>query len=156
MGVRTLIGEADGTTRAAAMYDSGSGWMIGPVWEAEDAEDQIEAFLTWLRSMEWYGAREAVFGRTSHRNFLLPHADGTDPRGWSDAGLSALISFWKRDHVGEDGWLIDPHQCSCGHRHVADDNDEEQGCPSCSCKVWTPGNPLAEKLAAAGGPVLVP
>lgn len=107
MGVRTLIGEADGTTPAAAMYCSTSGWMIGPIWESEDAPDQIEAFLQWLHESLWFEDRAAIFGDSEayHRE-RVGFGAGNDPRAWTDAGLKKLLAYWRRDHVGEDGLLL--------------------------------------------------
>lgn len=164
MGVRTLIGEADGTTHAAMMYCSASGWSVGPIFEAPDAEDHIEAFQAWLREHRWYSVRRDVF-----RNPDLPgdaevsafmgevglRGDGDDPRDWSDAALQRLVTYWRSVYVGGDGWLLDPLDCSCGHHHLAGDDGEDAGCASCACATWTPGNRAAELRAADGESVLV-
>lgn len=100
MGVRTLIGTADGTTHAAAMYESGSGWMIGPIFEAEDAEDQIEAFLDWLR-------RDGVAEYRRGTNDVIVHlyGDGSHPGSYHDSDLERLVKFWKLTYLGDDGLL---------------------------------------------------
>ncbi len=95
MGVRTLGGTADGTTPAAAMYDSVTGWMLGPIFEGDDACEQIEAFLAWLGTMPYVKrAREIGFARHETPD---PRRDATDPRSWPDAGLNKLVTYWRRD-----------------------------------------------------------
>lgn len=109
MGVRTLIGESDGTTPAAAMYCSTSGWMIGPIWESEDAPDQIEAFLQWLHENLWFEDRAAIFGGDDeeiYHKHRVGFGAGNDPRAWTDYGLERLIAYWQLHHVGEDGLLL--------------------------------------------------
>jgi len=103
MGLRILDGIADGTRRAAAMYCSTSGWMIGPLFEAEDAVDQIEAFCAWLKTMEYVSACSEI-GLTSNEMPFVGR-DGTDPRDWGDRALEKLVSFWKLRALDEDGML---------------------------------------------------
>jgi len=104
MGVRTLDGIYDGTRRAAAMVDSTSGWMVGPIWEAEDAVEQIDAFLDWLRLLQFMSRAEEI-GLES-RDLPNPmRGDGGDPREWPDSGLAKLVAFWRREHVDEEGLL---------------------------------------------------
>lgn len=98
MGVRLLIGEADGTTPAAAMYDSASGWMVGPVWEADDAPEQIEGFLDWLRKLQFMSRAEAI-GLDSGDLPDPTRGDGSDPREWPDSGLEKLVVYWRRQHA---------------------------------------------------------
>jgi hypothetical protein len=108
MGVRTLVGTADGTTPAAAMYCSTSGWMIGPIWESEDAPEQIEAFLDWLRGVEWLDNRAAIFGREVRSDdYRVGAGDGSDPRSWTDRGLELLLAFWRSRYLDDDGNLIE-------------------------------------------------
>jgi hypothetical protein len=146
MGVRTLVGEADGATHAAAMYCSTSGWMVGPIFEAPDAEDQIEAFLAWLQAGRW----RAWSAETGRRPRI---GDGGDPREWDDGELERLVQLWRADHVGEDGWLFDPFLCHCGHHHLGEDGEYTRGegeCadgPRCLCERWNPGNKAAEAAA---------
>lgn len=103
MGVRLLIGEYDGTTTAAAMVDSASGWMIGPVWEADDAPEQIEGFLDWLRRLQFMSKSEDI-GLDRHELPAIGH-DGDDPRQWPDKGLEKLVAYWRRTFTGDDGLL---------------------------------------------------
>lgn len=100
MGVRTLVGEADGTTPAAAMYDSQSGFMFGPIFEGEDAPDRIEGFQEWLRRLPHVRDAEAI-GLTTDD---LPRLDrdGADARDWPDRGLKQLVAYYHRE-VWNDG-----------------------------------------------------
>jgi hypothetical protein len=155
MGVSTLVGEADGTTHAAAMYCNTSGWMVGPIWEAPDAEDQVEAFLAWMGSGRWRSAVESLAIRAT------PYLDSNDVRQWDDGDLGKLISYWRHNYVGEDGWLLDPYACTCDHHHMGEDGEHvragacEQFASSpdtttnlpCPCTAWTPGNRAAELAA---------
>jgi hypothetical protein len=108
MGVRTLIGTYDGTSHAAAMVDSVSGQMFGQIFEGPDAEDQVEAFLEWMRIYKFVSLSEAIGLDTSDvppPQYDLP----TDPRVWPDAGLAKLIRYWKAEHVDEETrTLIEP------------------------------------------------
>jgi hypothetical protein len=146
MGVRTLIGTADGGSHAAAMFDSSSGWAFGPVFEAEDAEDQIEAFVGWLSS----GGAFAVRAELRLESPVI--GDGRDPREWPDAALKALIGRWRSDFVGADGWLLDTFECACGkgHHHLGEDGGTARSgeCAACPCVSWEPGNRGAELAAA--------
>lgn len=105
MGVRTLIGEADGTKRAAAMYDSVSGWMIGPIWEADDAPEQIEAFLQWMRQLGPVSAIENGTLVLDASDLPYPTRDETDARCWPDSGLKKIIAHWRKLYVDDEGWL---------------------------------------------------
>lgn len=108
MGVRTLIGKYDGTEHAAVMVDSASGWCFGPVFESPDAEEQIEAFTTWLREMRWYEHRAEIFGGIRDYRSLpdgLLMGTGEDPREWTLGALERLYSFWRERHVDEHGYL---------------------------------------------------
>jgi hypothetical protein len=136
MGVRVLSGETGGGTRAAAMYCSTTGWMIGPLWEGEDAAEQVEQFCRWLKLKGWIGALlVALRGRFAFQ-------DGTDPRHWPDCDLERLVAYWRDRYVDDGGWLYDPRLCACGHPH------DEDGCTaSCKCPAWRPGNPAAEDAA---------
>lgn len=106
MGVRTLIGIADGTTPAAAMFDSVSGFMVGPIWESTDAEDQIEAFLSWMDSERFITACEEIGLETVD----LPHPGlkANDIRFWPDTGIKKLVAYWRSTHLDENGLLRDP------------------------------------------------
>ncbi len=103
MGVRTLIGIADGTTPAAAMFDSSSGFMVGPIWESTDAEGQIEAFLSWMDSEKFVAACEEIGLESSD----LPHPalKANDIRFWPDTGIKKLVTYWRRTHLDENGLL---------------------------------------------------
>ncbi len=96
MGVRTLVGVADGTTHAAAMFDSVSGRMLGPVVEHEEAESIIDGFLEWLRAMPYVSDPEGI-GLTV---VDLPHpaVEGTDARSWPWTGFVKLMRYY-REHV---------------------------------------------------------
>jgi hypothetical protein len=153
MGVRTLVGQADGTTDAAAMYCSTTGVMVGPIFEAPDAAEQIDSFVKWLDSGAWRPiARELGFVPLTALG-----GTGDDPRCWTDDALMALVSRWRAVAVGDDGWLLDPFECACGpgHTHMGERGEtarhgecvyEKQGC---ACTTWTPGNKAAA-LAAEG------
>jgi hypothetical protein len=105
MGVRVLVGDADGT-KAAALYDSVTGWMIGPIFEAEDAYEQAEAFLDWMRHEPYLlHAEEIELTPLDIPDPRYIRAD--DPRVWPDSGLAKLVAYWRRDHVA-DGLLIPP------------------------------------------------
>ena len=137
MGVSTLIGTADGSNHAAVMYCNTTGWPVGPVFEAPDAEDQIDAFVKWLEANP--GGQDA----------LAPnYGDGTDPRHYGDAEVALLVSQWRGVYVGEDGWLADSFECKCGHHHLGPDGEyareDVDGCVTCSCTEWKPGNRAAE------------
>lgn len=142
MGVSTLIGTADGTSHAAVMYCNTTGWPVGPVFEAADAEDQIDAFQKWLGENP-LGEVSASIGRELVQRFR----DGRDPRDWSDADLAVLVSYWRGIYV-EDGWLADSFSCACGHHHLGPDGEyareDLDGCVTCSCTEWRPGNRAAE------------
>lgn len=98
MGVSTLVGTADGTTPAAAMYDNTTGQMIGPIWEGDDAEEQIDEFMEWMRLCSFVPLSEAIGLRTMDvpgPEWDLPG----DPRVWPDSGLTKLVTYW-RSNVG--------------------------------------------------------
>lgn len=142
MGVTTLIGTADGTNHAAVMYCDTSGWPVGPIFEAPDAEEHIAAFLEWLGASAG-GPVRAVLGVRGHVS-----GDGTDPRHWEDGDLGVLVSHWRQTYVGEDGWLLDAYECECGHHHLGPDGElfrgNVDGCVTCSCTEWKPGNRAAQ------------
>lgn len=102
MGVRTIIGTVDGTRHGAAMYDSVTGWMIGPIWEADDAEDQIEAFLDWLAKLQFMSRAAEI--ELESLDLPKPGDDGNDVRQWPARGLIKLIAYWRRAHT-TDGVL---------------------------------------------------
>ena len=105
MGLRVLIGEADGTTPAAAMYCSTSGWMVGPIWEGDGAEETIDAFLRWLERLAFVplvGDGGIELGRPDLQAF---GKDGSDPRHWPESGLSKLVVYFRREFVDADGNL---------------------------------------------------
>jgi len=113
MGVRILVGHADGTKQAAAMYDSGNGWMVGPIWEGADAYEQIESFQQWLRSLRYIEAIND--GALNLEPLDLPNpgvGDGSDPRAWPDHGLKKLVDYWRSRFLDEDGWLREEAQVS--------------------------------------------
>lgn len=151
MGVRILAGKADATSHAAAMYDSVSGWMIGPLWEAEDAEEQIESFLAWLGRGK-HAVKAVALGVAPTGAVAR---DITDPRAWPDNALAEFIKLWRSFYVGGDGWLLDPLDCVCGHHHMAGDDGADEGCLSCPCGKWEPGNRVAAERLAEGEEVLV-
>jgi len=105
MGVRTLVGMADGTTQAAAMYDSASGFMIGPIFEAPDSYEQVQSFLDWMNSLQFMQLTTEI-GLTSDD---LPNPtsqfSASDVRAWPDNGMEKLVNYWKSEHVGENGFL---------------------------------------------------
>ena len=106
MGVRTLVGIADGTTNAAAMYDSVTGRMIGPIFEADDAHEQIESFLNWMNSLTFMAYADVIGLEPSDLPDLdSPAHEASDVRRWPDSGLKKLIAYWKREHVAANGWL---------------------------------------------------
>jgi hypothetical protein len=95
MGVRTLIGTYDGTTPAAVMVDSVTGSSLGVIFEGEDAPEQIEAFLDWMRRRRFIADEIGL----THKQIPDPtHGDDTDPRAWPDAGLRKLIAHWRREY----------------------------------------------------------
>lgn len=97
MGVRTLIGTYDGTTPAAVMVDSVSGTAMGVVFEGEDAPEQIEGFLDWMRRRPYIALVDDL-GLT-HKQIPDPtHDDDSDPRAWPEAGLRKLIVYWRREY----------------------------------------------------------
>lgn len=149
MGVSVLAGTADGTNTAAAMYCNTTGWMVGPIFEAPDAVEQIEAFLAWL-------GRGVGLTLRSQLNLGEPRAGalGTDPREWDDGALERLVRHWRSLYVGEDGWLLDDMECACGkgHHHLDEDGATARGeaaqeCASCDCREWKPGNQAAAAAA---------
>lgn len=104
MGVRILAGMADGTRQAAAMYDSVTGQMFGPIFEAEDAPEQIEAFLEWLAEMRAFAAIDR--GELAVEPEDLPlMTEGRDAREWPASGLAKVVAFWRERYVDEDGLL---------------------------------------------------
>lgn len=160
MGVRTLIGEYDGTQPAGCMVDSGSGFTMGPIFEGYDAAEQIDAFLEWLRSHRWLHHLPEIFTPADHMAGLAPRfkstlLDGDSPYGWTDQGLERLINYWRPIHV-EDRELLDVKACVCGHdeeSHVAEGEDGGPGCYICDpgdgrCMEWRPGNRAAELRVA--------
>lgn len=104
MGIRTAVVIADGT-HGAAMYDSASGWMVGPLWTASDAEEQIDAFLDWMQKEQYIGLAEQI-GLTSG-DLPSPLLPSSDARNWPDAGLEKIISHWRSTHLGDDGLLLE-------------------------------------------------
>lgn len=98
MGVRTLVGIADGTTDAAAMYDSVTGVMLGPIFEGGDPAATVEAFLGWLRA-------HPADARAFAADFAPPRGDGTDARNWDDGALAAIVARWRAEHLDGDGYL---------------------------------------------------
>src|SRR5262249_37600718 len=109
-GVSTIVGTVDGTCHGAAMFDSMTGRMLGDIWEADDAEDQIEAFLEWLRQLRPVAAVEDGTLELDHAE--LPFAgDGSDARHWPARGLSKVAAFWRREFTA-DGLLkeLEPAQ----------------------------------------------
>lgn len=104
MGISTLIGIADGTTPAAAMYCNTTGRMVGPIWEAEDAPDQIEAFLEWVRCYSFIPLTEEI--ELGSGDVPSPeHDQSNDVRVWPAWGLDKLVKYWRAQYVGDDGLL---------------------------------------------------
>jgi hypothetical protein len=103
MGVRILRGEADGDGHAAIMYCSTSGWSIGPIFEADDAEEQIQSFLGWMDSLAFVEKAEEI--GLGHHDLPSPLGKPADPRSWPDSGLEKLVAYWRTIHVGDDGLL---------------------------------------------------
>lgn len=155
MGVRMLVGEADGGRKAAAMYDSSSGWMVGPLFESEDADEQIDAFVQWL-SEHGAGLREKLALQDAPRGIL--GMDGRDPRHWLDPELERIVKHWRSLFVGDDGWLMDVYECGCGsgHHHLGESGEtarhgecvyaRSENNP-CGCRTWRPGNEAARRAA---------
>jgi hypothetical protein len=106
MGVRTLIGTADGTRHAAAMYDSTNGLMLGDLFEADDAEDQIDAFQAWLARYPFAADPDAI--GLEPNDAPGPSGDGSDVRHWPDSGLKKLLAYWRRHNLNEHGELAAP------------------------------------------------
>lgn len=152
MGVSVLVGHADGTTDAAAMFCSTTGFMVGPIFEAPDAGEQIESFLDWLGSGAW-----RPFARENGLEAITAlGGSGDDARCWKDGDLADLIAHWRATYVGDDGWLLDPYECTCGpgHTHMGEQGETARygecvNAPACSCASWTPANRAA--VAAAEG-----
>lgn len=97
MGVRTLIGEYDGTTPAAAMVDSASGFMVGPLFEGSDAPDRIEGFVEWMRVYSFVKLSEEI--GLEPADVPGPVVDiPTDPRAWPDSGMAKLVVYYD-EHV---------------------------------------------------------
>lgn len=152
MGISTLVGQADGTTDAAAMYCNTTGWMIGPVWEAPDAPEQIEAFLAWLSETGVPASLRVTLALDGPDGL---YRDGRDVRQWRDTDLEKIISHWRGENTSDDGWLLDPYECACGpgHTHLGENGEtarhgecvyEKQGC---ACTTWKPGNKAAASAA---------
>lgn len=97
MGVRTLNGEADGTTPAAAMYDSVTGRMLGDIWEGESPDVEIEAFIQWLHELRPIAAVQEGKLELDTGEIPDPRDDGTDPRHWPQAGLVKLSGYWRKN-----------------------------------------------------------
>lgn len=95
MGVRTLVGEYDGDARAAVMVDSASGTAFGPLFEGPDAEEQVDAFLEWMRRLPFVTlAAEIGLDPADVPHPALP---AQDPRYWPESGLAKLGAFWRRE-----------------------------------------------------------
>lgn len=96
MGVRLLIGEADGTTPAAALYCSTTGEMLGLIFDEEDPVEKAEGFLEWVRLLRFVGLAEQI-GLT-HHDLPDPRNDGSDVRHWPIRGLGKLTAYYLK-HV---------------------------------------------------------
>ena len=112
---------------------------IYPDWRA----GALDLPAPWLAA-DPIGAATPLIGRA-----LVPKfRDGRDPRDWEDADLGVLVSHWRMIYVGEDGWLSDSFECECGHHHLGPDGEyareDVDGCVTCSCTEWRPGNRAAE------------
>lgn len=104
MGIRILSGTADGDTTAAALYDSTTGWMIGPLFDTGDPVENAEAFLTWFTSGE--AAATALKNNIGVRaGGLILGLRGNDPRDFDEVGLERLFGTWKASALDEDGYL---------------------------------------------------
>lgn len=97
MGVRTLIGTADATEPAAAMYDSQSGTVFGPLFKDDEhgeAAEQIDGLLEWLRTMRHVELAEEIGLGPSD----VPGVhDGTDARHWPESGLLKVAAYYRRE-----------------------------------------------------------
>lgn len=96
MSVRTLVGTADGTNPAAALYDSVTGQMLGFIFEHEThAVDHAESFLAWVEG-----------GRAKYvaRQHLIPHPIAShDFRAWTTDSLRQLLPIWRSELLDPDG-----------------------------------------------------
>lgn len=96
MGVRTLAGVYDGTAAAAVMVDSGSGTAFGPVWEGDEAVEQIDRFQDWLRTLRFM-LLSAEIGLESGDLYDSTRGEGMDVREWPASGLKKLVVYWRRE-----------------------------------------------------------
>lgn len=107
MGVHVLAGDADGTQHAAAMYDSVTNQMFGPLFVGADAEEQIDAFLAWMRLQPWLlHAVEMEIGADDIPN-PLRGAHTSDPRAWPASGLRKLYRYWRERFVDTESNTLD-------------------------------------------------
>lgn len=131
MGVTMLIGLADGTKEGAVLYDSVSGWPVGPIWEGRDAADQAEAFLQWVGTSRWLDLHKQIFGE-AHRIRVTIRSG--DLREFADLEIQQLIKYWRSIYVDDQGWLIDTKECVCGSGH----HHDGEGCLQCDCNTFVP------------------
>lgn len=103
MGVRTMVGIADGTGPAAFMYDSVTGFAVGPIWEAEDSYEQIEAFQQWMRERRFMGLTEEI-GLGSF-DLPSPLREVDDVRAWPENGIAKLIKYWRKENLDATGCM---------------------------------------------------
>jgi hypothetical protein len=103
MGLRVLIGEADGTIHAAAMYCSTTGVMVGYIWEGDGAEEALGGFLNWLERLSFVTLADEI-GLEPH-DLQMIGRDGSDPRHWPESGLEKLTVYFRRSFVDADGNL---------------------------------------------------
>lgn len=103
VGVRILSGEADGTTPAAALYDSVSGEMLGAIFEGADAYEQADAFAAWFSTDEFRAVYSELVGAGT---VLGPDDARDDVRAYSNETLGHLRTRWHALHV-TDGMLND-------------------------------------------------
>lgn len=95
MGVRVLEGTYDGTEPAAVMVDSVTGFAFGPIFQGDDAADQVEAFVAWLAT----GAHMDLVPEIGldEKTIPDPRRDSFDARTWPDSGLELVFVYWKRN-----------------------------------------------------------
>lgn len=144
-GIAVLLGRYDGETVAetAVMVNDASGWAFGPLFTSTvDAREQVEAFLKWLREARWAQHRAEVFPSPSSV-YRLPGRDGNDPRDFTEAGVEALVAFWRKVYLDLDGELLDPLACAaCLHIHS---EAEGGGVGDCAQTIPAPNVPPGEK-----------